>query len=217
MFIQFLKENIFLYFFLVFYLLVGGIVLTQIDKGDMVIWLNQNHSSFQDFLFKNLTHIGEEWILLPVLGVFLLTNRYAAFLMFFSIILNGAIIQILKRFVFEDMLRPYLFFKDQGKIMEFYHFVEGVKIRKHHTFPSGHTNTGFAFLLIMAFLVKNQSLKIFFGVLAVMVGFSRIYLFQHFFIDTYVGGILAIIFSTVFYYYIDNKTNLKKHQYLNRR
>ncbi len=212
----FLKENKLLYFFLAFYFFVGGILLSQIDKGDIVLWFNKNHSPFLDFFFENLTYIGEATVLVPVLIIFLIFNRYIALIYFVNYAINGIIIQILKKIVFEDMLRPYLFFKDQGHIMDFYHFVEGVTIRKHFTFPSGHTNSAFAFLILMAFLVKNDVVKISLAILAIMVGFSRVYLFQHFFIDTFVGAILAIILSTLFYYFFENKTNLKNNKYLKR-
>jgi membrane-associated phospholipid phosphatase len=41
-----------------------------------------------------------------------------------------------------------------------------------------------------------------------LVAFSRVYLLQHFFIDTYFGAEIGIITAILVYYYIDYRSNI---------
>ena len=205
MFRQFIKENRFLYFFLAFYFLIGGVLLSQIQKGDVVIWVNQYHTSYLDFFFKYFTKAGEEILLFVVIiSLFFFKRRYMAVILLLNILLNGAIIQILKHTIFADYMRPVAILGKEG-----YHFVQGVHVNSYNSFPSGHTNSAFAFLILMAFFTKNSFFKILLAITAIMIGFSRVYLFQHFFVDTYAGGIIGVLLTTIFYFYIENYTSLK--------
>jgi len=62
-----------------------------------------------------------------------------------------------------------------------------------HSFPSGHTITAFAFFLALTFFTKNHAWQVLYFVLAVLVGFSRIYLQQHFAIDVLVGSLVGVL------------------------
>ncbi|MCP4521545.1 MAG: phosphatase PAP2 family protein [Cytophagales bacterium] len=200
-----LLKNKSLYLFYALYFLCGAIVLFLINRGDIVIWINQYHTPTLDFFFKYFTKVGEEVFLLPLFFVILYKYRYKAILLLINIVLNGFFVQLLKRLVFSDVMRPSAVL---GK--ESYHLVEGVKLHARYSFPSGHTNTGFAFFVILALLSKQDWLKVLCAIMAILVGLSRVYLFQHFYEDTYVGGMIGVILSTVIYYYIENHTSLKE-------
>ena len=62
-----------------------------------------------------------------------------------------------------------------------------------NSFPSGHTSYAFTFATIVTILNKNKALKIFTGVLAVLMPFSRLYLYVHFPTDVLAGAIFGIL------------------------
>lgn len=71
----------------------------------------------------------------------------------------------------------------------------------HHSFPSGHTLGAFAFFALYSFFLspKYKLVSVLFFVLALLCGFSRMYLGQHFLVDVYAGSILGVVFITLLY------------------
>jgi len=69
------------------------------------------------------------------------------------------------------------------------------------SFPSGHTLGAFGFFMILS-LYMPKSLKpmsLFFFLLALACGYSRLYLGQHFFADVYAGSIIGTFLSVGLY------------------
>jgi membrane-associated phospholipid phosphatase len=64
------------------------------------------------------------------------------------------------------------------------------------SFPSGHTAGAFCLFCFLAILLppRYKAWGLLFFVLALAVGYSRMYLAAHFFIDVYVGSIIATVF-----------------------
>src|SRR5258708_6567387 len=109
-------------------------------------------------------------------------------------------VQVVK-FIF-DAPRPKLYFKDQISKL---HFVKVVDMLSHNSFPSGHTLTAFATGVLISYLVKNKSWSILLLFYGIMVGFSRVYLSEHFFEDV-VGGSALGVFLTIFWLrFIDSR------------
>ena len=66
------------------------------------------------------------------------------------------------------------------------------------SFPSGHTVSAFALFAFFAFLSKNKYGFIWL-IFAVLTAFSRIYLCQHFLIDTFAGSVIGTVTCMVFW------------------
>ena len=62
-----------------------------------------------------------------------------------------------------------------------------------NSFPSGHTSYAFTFATIITKLNKNKALKIFTNTLAVLMAFSRLYLYVHFPTDVLAGAVFGIL------------------------
>ena len=85
-----------------------------------------------------------------------------------------------------------------------------------NSFPSGHTSYAFTFATIISLLNKSRLLKTYTNILAVLIAFSRLYLYVHFPTDVLAGaligigiGILAIkIYESQKYKQIKEKYNL---------
>ncbi|NJN27380.1 MAG: phosphatase PAP2 family protein [Cyclobacteriaceae bacterium] len=179
-----------------FALMLGsGIILLYpvlvFPKGELELMINQHHFPVLDFWFKYITNIGDGVVMAVLLLVFLFYNYYLALLTLVSIVVQTILVSIFKRWLFEGMERPLAFFGEDAVL----NFVEGVAVHSTNTFPSGHTTTGFAVaaLAFIAFNSRGHLASIFWFLIAMMVGFSRVYLLQHFVVDVYAGALFGLI------------------------
>ena len=113
-------------------------------------------------------------------------------------ITTGIFVQFLKRAVFYNIDRPVEVFKGNFDL----YLVEGVKMYNKFSFPSGHAATTFGFFICIAFISGNRLIKFLCLFLACLVGYSRIYLSQHFLIDVYFGSIIGVAGGIIFYYIV---------------
>ncbi len=165
-----------------------GVLLMTFDRTEIQMAFDAQHSSWGDSLFPWVTHLGDGAIF--TLGLIFLFVRYRSFFaVLFSALLTLIIAGTLKNFVFGGTPRPAKYFPE-GML----HFVEGVDMHMVNSFPSGHTMAAFAFWGILALIVPNDKLlwKIFFFIIAILVGISRVYLHQHFLIDVWAGMALGL-------------------------
>jgi membrane-associated phospholipid phosphatase len=187
----------------IIFLVLGGVVLLFTSKSDLHLSLNQFHYPFCDVFFQYITYLGDGFM--PVIAVIIVLSisyRYAL-LIGLSNLIASLITQLLKRTVFDDYDRPKRFFEG---IHDLY-FVPGVDNHLHHTFPSGHTTCAFALYCSLAMLMKQKKHKLACFILALLVGYSRVYLSQHFFIDIYVGSIIGVTTTLMVYYIISKYHN----------
>jgi membrane-associated phospholipid phosphatase len=184
----FLKNRI----FYIPYLVLSCICLFAIllySKAEIHLYLNQFHSSFFDWFFSRITYLGDG-IFLPLFLLIMVCIRYRyAILMILVFLFSGIIVQLLKRGVFYDVVRPAEYFKGIAEL----HFVPGVKMYGLHSFPSGHSATAFGVMICFVFVLQNKGLK--FGLLlfAALIAYSRVYLSQHFLPDIMAGSLIGIL------------------------
>jgi membrane-associated phospholipid phosphatase len=100
------------------------------------------------------------------------------------------------------MPRPKAYFSHQ---LDRIHFVKDLYILSVHSFPSGHTVTAFSAGVVLTYLVKNKAWGVLFLVIAMLVGYSRMYLSQHFFEDVTVGSVVGVLLTVMWLTYIDRK------------
>lgn len=175
-------------FFYFFILIIGGIVLLNAPKGDYELFINRHHFFVADLFFSWITNLGDGLVFLAVFPVLLLYRFAHALLCVFNAAIHMLVSVLLKRLVFAHSPRPAAFFKDIDLVE-----VAGVPLHHWHSFPSGHTATAFALMTMLAMLYpKKQRLQLAFLCIAVLVGFSRVYLMQHFILDVMAGAILGV-------------------------
>ena len=198
--------------FVVFYLflITGLVLLSQYEKGDIVIWLNQQHNGFLDVFFKYFTFLGNGIIFVIIIIAFLLLSYFRAILFTIAVISQTVIIQVLKRIFFDDMVRPKLLLENFNNL----HHVPGVEINSFGSFPSGHTATAFTVAVLLSIMSGNRYITVLLMILAIGVGISRIYLLQHFFIDVYFGALIGFLNGMVVWIWmkgsvLSNKPELK--------
>ena len=176
--------------YLVFLLMFVALVPFY-TKAEMHIWANQFHSPFFDYLFSNITNLGDR-ITVIIAGIILLFISYRYTIAFtIGTLITSSIVHLFKQVLMAEALRPSKYFLE----IETYqlYLIEGYKLQGEQSFPSGHTSSAFNIFFLLALITKNKSLKLVYFILALAVAFSRVYLSMHFFIDTVVGSLIAVI------------------------
>jgi membrane-associated phospholipid phosphatase len=169
------------------FLLVAGIIFMLYSKEQIHISINQHYSSFGDFMMPKITLAADGITIIVLILLMFAWNRRIAFFTGIACLLASFITQTLKMTLFNGDPRPKLFFANPSPLR----FVPGIENYLYDTFPSGHTTVAFAFLFSLVFIVKNNFLKLGFFLLGLLVGYSRIYLSQHFLEDVYGGSIVG--------------------------
>ncbi len=173
--------------------LLLGIPLLWQDQGDILIWVNDRRTPIADVFFKYYTKVSEGYA--QVLIFFLLFfgyERRSAWGIALGGVLATLVAAIAKRIF--DHPRPQLFFEQHGLLQEI-EPIPGVHwLRNFESFPSGHTLAAFALFAYLALALPwKRGFALWCFVLAALVGFSRMYLVQHFFKDVYLGAVLGVL------------------------
>lgn len=163
------------------------------------------HSKITDYFFTYFTHLGDGLFALFLIVILLIAKKKElSLLIFFSYSSSGLLAQFIKHLVHTQ--RPG-FFKEITKNC---HFVQGVKINLMNSFPSGHTTSAFAIATILIFYFPTSKWKAAILLTAFLVGYSRIYLVQHFVSDVGCGmllGTLCGVFVVEIYKFLNQKNN----------
>lgn len=185
--------------FLIFIVLGLLAILVFFDKGFILLWLNGFNHVIWDWLFYYITTLGNGLALVLCAFLLLLYRYRLGIISGLAFGLQGGVTQILKRGVFDETLRPINYFEKISDV----HLIQEVSVKGYYTFPSGHTGSAFCLFFILAILTQKPTLQFLSFLMALLVGFSRIYLFQHFFMDVYAGAIIGTLIA-FFIFYIAN-------------
>jgi membrane-associated phospholipid phosphatase len=186
------------------YVIGLGVLLIIYPKGAMELWVNQHIRA--DSLFFWITFLGDGIFYVVVSLLMALKNKRWAGFALLCYAVTGIIAQFLKIVIFPDSPRPSAFFGQNIPL----HFVEGVELHTSNSFPSGHTTSAFSLALVLSLYGRQGWISIVCFLGAVLVGFSRVYLMQHFFIDTYFGAYIGVLVSFALYQFLGRFLKHKK-------
>jgi membrane-associated phospholipid phosphatase len=199
------------FFFSLYITLLMVLMVTSltIPKGEDILWINGHHTRFLDYFFHFVTNLGDGLIFAPIILGTLFVRYYATIIASVVAIANGIAISILKRMIFPIEGRPVTFM-DHSLL----YFVPGVEVHSRFSFPSGHTATAFAAAVFISLMSKSKSTTIFVTLIALLVGYSRVYLLQHFLIDACYGALVGSTITAISYFMLDRQKILV---WMNRR
>jgi membrane-associated phospholipid phosphatase len=195
----FVANRYFFYFFL-FFFGVGLIFLLTEGKATSFIYLNPYHRNVLDTFFIYLTFLGDGLFAVMVIVLYLLMRRWSPALQLLTAFLLSALVaQVLKSFF--SMPRPKQFFTPG----QYAYFIAGVTHTGFASFPSGHSTSIFALVTLLALFEKNKKANVAYLLVAVAVGYSRIYLGQHFLGDVLMGSFIGVTMAVLVYWLFPKK------------
>ncbi len=163
------------------------------EQGDIVLAVNRAHHPALDIFFTYLTQLGDGIVFL-FLAVLLVMVKFR-----YTIItalvggVHALLIGVMKKGFFSHVPRPKNFFDAEAGL----HFINNVNVHGWMSFPSGHTTSAFALALLVSLMAKKRIVTAFCMGYALLIGVSRIYLLQHFYIDVFSGAVIGFLSTLI--------------------
>lgn len=180
--------------------IMGAMLLFTYSDKEIFYWVNQQHHPLLDSMMSWITRIGELWGIIPlaIIPFFFPPKKSTKLLVLVIICCN--VVPMLINVSLKNILalhRPMHYFEHEPWL----HFVTQQPKQYNLSFPSGHTEGIFAIMTTLALLLRNKWswMAILLFAIALLTGYSRIYLVQHFFKDVLAGSMIGTIFSLLTY------------------
>lgn len=170
-----------------------------IPKGSDVLWINGHHTPLLDIFFKTITNLGDGFVFIPIAVVTLFLGLRYFIALALSAVVHGLIVSLFKRVLFHGSERPRNFIDP-----DLLHFVSGVDVHGTNTFPSGHTATAFCAAMVITLIARNKMIGGVALLLALLIGYSRVYLAQHFLMDVAAGAMVGGITTFIIWQLMEN-------------
>lgn len=170
--------------------------------------INGFNSPRSDYFFTYFTYLGDGIIWVPLFLYVLLYKKTFFIPVLASLLICTLLTHFLKRVIYAEELRPLRALHDLARAVP---LMNG-KDAYINSFPSGHTSTAFTLALLLALIINKKWAAIFFPLIAFFVGYSRVYLAQHFVTDVLAGmiiGIFSSYLSILIYLYFKKKTSVQ--------
>lgn len=190
-----------------------GIAVLRTDPLELHRAMHPAHSPALDLFFRNVTHLADGLVPTAIGLLVLLFRDVRSFLMVgLSCSLSAIIVQVLKHGPFSGSDRPFMFKEKLGDM----HWVDGLDIHHHFSFPSGHSTAAFSLCFALTVLIARPAWGIALPLLAALLAYSRVYLSQHFSEDILAGAIIGTA-TAVCVYQVLYRSRFAERKWLDRR
>lgn len=159
-------------------------------RNAVFLSLNADLGKIADSFFSFCTEAAEGWVWIPYFILLVALFKKDGRLILYNFLISTLLTQIPKQFIWPAITRPTASGMDPLQI----HTVPGIELHSLNSFPSGHTATAFTIFLLTVYFFPQSRIIIIGLCYALLCGYSRIYLGQHFPLDI-AGGILVAIAS----------------------
>ncbi|MCS6818332.1 MAG: phosphatase PAP2 family protein [Chitinophagales bacterium] len=202
------RGQLYLFFPLTCAAAIAGLILhVTLPKGFEILYFNHHHNIFSDYIFIFFTRLAEmPLIALPVLLLLRFKGITAALEAVVALTITSIIVQILKKAIFEEAIRPHLFFAYTQTLR----LINDMPPLFRHSFPSGHTAGIFCLMTTLSLKASRKESAFIFFIFSVLTALSRIYLLQHFLIDVVAGSMLGMCIAMFTNYLFSNIKIIKK-------
>jgi membrane-associated phospholipid phosphatase len=195
------------FFFIPYLILIAACLIIKLNysREEIYFSVNARNWPWADSIAPYITDIGNGWTTIALAIILLFFSYRKAFVLAVSYLLSSIIVAQALKFAFAAP-RPKLYFHDQ---LARIHFVAGTDQLSLHSFPSGHTVTAFSTAILIAYWCKGKFWALPLLFLAALVGYSRMYLSQHFFEDVTAGSVIGVVVTVIWIYWAENREFLK--------
>jgi len=182
----------------------GAFILFTQDKLEFQKMINRNGTPLLDSISKILTHAGDGVFAITALITFLFIRIKTAVLLVISFLMSAGIVQLLKRVVFSNMKRPFHLLSNDPD----FRIIHDFNYHTANSFPSGHSASIFAICTVIAYSYRNKiTWQIILAVFAILIGFTRVYLCQHYLQDVIAGSLIGTLVGYYTCLLLQNKIN----------
>lgn len=195
-------------FLIPFLCLLSGVLIIKLlyAKEEIYYFVNGLHFAAGDIFFPLVTELGSTTAALVVILVMLCISYRKGFIAATGFLLTSGIGALLKQLF--GAPRPKIFFEQA--VREIY-YVKGVTVLSNHlSFPSGHSICAFTAATLLTYLAPRKGWGVLFLLLAVLVGYSRLYMSQHFFEDVAMGASLGVLLTLFWVGWLDMQPFLQR-------
>lgn len=161
--------------------LVLAFVPARLFDNALFLFLNHWHSSVTDYLWLALTTLGDGFLLVIILGCFLLVNPRVTALGILLMLLSAMVVHLTKSIF--PAGRPI-------ELLESVHVVGPVL--KWGSFPSGHAAAAMSVGLAVVYFCHSRAARAAVLGIALLISLSRIFVGAHFPTDV-LGGIICAL------------------------
>jgi len=192
------------------------VVVLVFSREESHIFINRFHRDLLDTLMFYWTYLGDG-LVLSILIVALLMVSLRHFLTGLAAFATGGLLaQLMKLVFFSDFPRPFKYFALHDTGYQLY-LVPGVDQLTWLSFPSGHTSTAFSVFFALSLLSGKKYMEVLLFLLALGVGYSRIYLSQHFLMDVVAGAFIGLLTGGLSWWWLQRYSAQKLDQPLSFR
>ncbi len=160
-----------------------------IGNNQFFLYLNHDLGKAADLFFSCWSFLGDGIFWVLALLLFILFRKKQLPLLIGAFAFANIFIQLFKSVLLPVEPRPMSAIIDHSLI----HTVNGVELHLIASFPSGHTTVAFTFFLLACVAVNKKWVLPVGLVYALLVGYSRVYLAQHFPRDVAGGMVIALL------------------------
>ena len=195
------------HFFIPFcaFIAIGLLIKLFFSRHDIFFAINSLHCTLTDYFFRFYTNMGDGLCIISISILLVLFSYRKSLLFASSYALTSIIAQVLKpRF---NAPRPALYFKAE---LSHIYFVKGVDIFEINSFPSGHTVSAFSAALVLSYVSTKKSSQLVYFTMALLVGYSRMYLSEHFLDDVLGGAVIGTLITLFWVYWLDGRSFIQR-------
>ncbi|HBM79313.1 MAG TPA: phosphatase PAP2 family protein [Clostridiaceae bacterium] len=163
-------------------------ILNDFDTNVLVFIHRYTHNAIFDMIMPHITFLGNGGLVWIIISAILLTRkryRNVGLMCLCALIVSTVLGQVILKHLIKRP-RPFISMPDVGLL---------IPEPLGYSFPSGHSTSAFAVSGIM--YEKMRKYGIYAVILAVLIAFSRIYLFVHYPSDVILGIVIGLICSKI--------------------